>query len=425
MTKPVHLLMAELGGTAPSALSERLVAEPRTRVASCRVALNVEILAQHAAAQAPDAIVLIWNACTHGAFALETILQHRELSRFPLVIAYERAAQTDLDFFKECQQAWIVPYAQNHQQATERLLHVVQVDRAQSRPDAVLAKCVRTFFHHLHNERLDDAEAFIDTDMFPLFSEADIVYFKGLVLKYRKKFTQAITHLAHGLRLTQKNRTLEPRFLHLIGNVYFKATEFENAAKFLEAAHKVSPKNLRRRFLLGLLYHETGAVDRALAAYRTVYGECPDYPGIHPRLAELLVAKATRADDLVTLPALLSYVDARKLQPLFRRLTQPADAAVRAVVSAAFKDAFLKHAQTLVANDDLYGAINLYALASKVLVETDQESKVELLFLCAEAHLQAGDVEPAERFSEKLLARGVQSPRLTALQAALSQKKSA
>jgi tetratricopeptide (TPR) repeat protein len=324
-------------------------------------------------------IILNWNGCNQPHFVVEAVCQHPRLSAASIVVTYKWTDQADLDLLKEYGIDRLVAVGVNLDREADHVLMTLRNEaRAlKSEEIAPLHVWTRRFFEHLHNGRFGEAEAILAGTIAPATAKAETVYLRGILLKYQKEFADSMKFLSSGLSLTRNGKNLEPKFLHLIGNVSFKRKDYENAIKFLEAAHRLSPRHPRREFLLAQAYFETNAFDDAWRHYQALYVLRPSYPGIHARMVELLVQRPDA--DFEQIPALLAHVSEQRLAGLAKRAKKLVVAQNREKLAIKLGLEYMRHAQVATARDDLFGALAHYVQAGKLLAKDDAVHRRALL----------------------------------------------
>lgn len=215
----------------------------------------------------------------------------------------------------------------------------------------------------------------------------------------------------------------EPRFLHLLGAVAFKRLDHAQARDFLEAAHKVSPLNLRRRQMLGQLYVEIGELDLALSHLRAVMERVPAYPGPHARAVEVLYALARRPGDLAPLDGWLEHVPTSKLPVITKRLDLNALKPLRSLFASKLFRTYLARARRAAELDDHYAALGLLEKAEGLARQAEAADLKDLFVAKAETALALGDVVLAEVAVAALLQGFTGAPEALPLQERLSRLK--
>jgi tetratricopeptide (TPR) repeat protein len=410
-----RILFLELDLPEPSRTFEAIAAIAQNEGWRCARVMTFEDLAA-AVREGAAAIVLTWQKCSNPYFAVEAIMQDPTLCALPLAILFERAGQETLDYFKEYSLTYLVPVTGNHQVDGAKLLAYLSAEQRQIKAGNPPPQYwLRRYYTHLHGERFEEVEKIMQDRLAALMPEHERVFLKGLLLKAQKQFDESMRFLAKGLQLTRQKNNFEPKILHLIGNVAFKCLDLPQARRFLEAAARLSPHNLRRQFLLAQVYFEAGEPETALAAYQRLFAAWPAYPGIHRRMIGLLVERAKAAPDLAVVAELLAFVEERKLDGLYKKLKEQAPPVVATELARIVVGEYRRHGDAAAKVDDHFGALKFYASGIRILPPGERDDRVELLLRCVEMHLAVENPLQAKKVLGSLAELGVRPERLAPL----------
>ncbi len=349
-----------------------------------------------------DAIVMDWEGSKYPNYYFERIKQDPMFSACPLVVFYKKVDQPTLDFFKEYSFANNVNIGSNLQKAVHDIGDIFAADEDESKKSHQRRKSIRMFFHNLHKADFNKAQEILDRQLRPNSDDLEIVYFCGLILKTRKDFKESVRFLAHGMNISRKKRDLDVRFLHLLGNVFFKVKDYAQAYSFLDAAERVSNLNYRRKFLLGQLCYENDNPREALLKFLEIYDVCPNYPGIHGRIVELKYAECKDLSDVNKLAEFVGHVTERKLIKIYKKLKNTnSPENERRLLDLVIRE-FSKYAERSIAKADFYGAVKYYNHIKKIVEPKDKSRNKVLLYCYARLYVKAGDYSMAERYLKNL-----------------------
>ncbi len=410
-----QVLFLEMGLPKPSLLYEAWVSAGSAEgVRSSRLS-SMEDLAEVTIVD-KTAFVLNWSESASPEYVVETILQNPLYCRAPLVVVCSKVSTEELDFLKEYSIPYVVRLQTTVADATMAILRNLTRD-VQGGP-----RELRSFYADLHGRELTSAARRLAA-LAPNMVVAERLFLQGQLLKAAKRFDDAKKMLGQGLITTQKDRVLEPRFLHLLGNVAFKCLDFAQAKAFLEAAQKVTSTNLRRQFILGQLYFELGEPTLALKRYQTIFARMPKYAGIHGRLAELTYGQAQSPDALARLPEILREIPEQKLVGLYKKLTANSHGPTRRAYVAQLTAELLHHAEVAVERDDFYSALSLFQKAEKLGQPLADAVALELKLRRIDVLLLAQDLAGAETCLAELKGEVHGGPRLAKLLDRLERAK--
>lgn len=347
-------------------------------------------------------IVLNWNEVAYPHFLFENIHQDLRFSLCPKFVFYNSIDQPDIDYFKEYSFGYHIPTGLNLQKSVNEIGHKLADEVEGKQKSSLIQLHTRRFFNNLYNGTFDLAFSVLETELKSHCDEAERIYLQGLVLKIQKNFKDSVRFLAHGMNISRKRNNLEPKYLHLLGNVFFKAKEYDQAKNFLEAAQKVSPRNLRRKFLLGQLALEMNNREEALLQFQEIHDVCPIYPGIHARIVELKYEQAKNILHVESLADYIKNISDRKLVGLYKKLQKVNRPELeRRLLDLMIKE-FSKYAEIAINRSDFYGAIKYYNHIKKIVDQSDKNRHRILLFCFARVYCKSGDYTMAERFVHRL-----------------------
>ena len=417
-----QVLFLEIGTAQPSAFYEAFFAVAGSR--RCGRITSLEDLGElELGDKTAAAFVIAWSNCQFPSYVVELIKQHPSFSRHPMVIATPPDVPEIEAFCQEYSLDYRIPENAVPALAAAELNTLLEEDTAGETPRALRAFRLRNFYHKLHSGDLSGAESMVES-WDASSDKSEPVFLRGLVLKTRKDFEAAFKVLGKVLVSAQDKARMDAKFLHLLGDVSFKRNQSAQARTFLEAAHKRSPRNLRRLFLLGQLYLEMREPTLAIGAYRSIYEAAPSYSGIHVRLAELLYARATAPAQVDVLIKLFPHIAETKLIGLYKKANLNVDALVRSRFLVLLAQELMRHGEVFAARDDFYGALNLVTRAG-VMLPPDAGDAIRLEVECrsAELHIAAGDLEKAEEVLTKLTTMKLSGERLEKAKQKLSAAK--
>lgn len=413
---PERLLVLELESPEPSKVFDTLALQV-DRVESLHRVKSLEGLDEAKTRHRPTGIVLNWTASRVPELAVEVLLQSPGLCEIPLVVSAREMPAEGLGLLREYAVGAVVPQTLNPQSDCLRLLERFKVLRSGSTPEGAAALFLRSFFSSIHAEDYLVAEQMLQMQEAQRLGREIQVFLAGMILKKQKKFDDALKFLSEGLAITRHGKNLEPRFLHLIGNVAFKRRDYASARNFLEAAQRVSPLNLRRRFILAQLHFETQAWEEALKAYKAVLAACPAYPGPHARIIEIEFPAAKTLAEVDRLAPLLAHIPALRLASLARSLKSDVPA-LKARLSLLIIKELYRHADAAVARDDFYAALNLYSHVRRMVPEDETEARIEFLLRCGEVLVMSVDLSAAKKTLATLASLNASGERFEALRTA-------
>lgn len=349
----------------------------------------------------PTAIIMNWHETTTPHVYLEWIAQNPVLSNSPFVIFAGECSQEDIDFWQEYRIKYIVRQSGNHARDSELLLNFIEDDLKSSTRQSLETRGYRAYFNALQNSKIDQAKNILKK-LEGLFNKYDAYYLKAHLLKSEKKFQEAISLLGTGLsQAKQEGLNLDARYLHLIGNVSFKAKDYERAVKFLDAAQKISPKNPRRKLILGQLSTKLGNFQKAREYFVDLYNQSKDYDAVLLPLIEHVIEHAYAKENINMLSELLDKLSERKLISIAKRYQISQHQSYDELIVI-----FCKHlydaAKTLRDKDDFYGAVSIYQFARTIIKPLDLDRKFEVNLLVAETLIQSNDLNLAQKHLEKL-----------------------
>jgi tetratricopeptide (TPR) repeat protein len=351
-----------------------------------------------------EAVVFNWAQSQWPYLHLEEYWQDPILSSIPIVMLCESIKPADRAFLAEYGCDNVVVHAGEAEVSVKLLREALIRETNEKLPAARVKSKARRFFHMLHAGNFTAAEQYLDghADSFCTAAERD--FYRALVYKTQKEFERAVEHLAKGLKGSKGQETLAAKFLHLIGNIALKRRNYEQAVQFLDAANKVSPLNLRRRFLLGQCYIEMNEVDKALIEYFHIYKVCPVYPGIHVRMAELMYGRADSPEATQKIAPLLPYIPDRELVNLYRRMldTKPSTY-IRQFLDLVVRE-FSLRANRCIDDGDFYAALKPYKHIERIIDDADEERHMLLAYCYARVYFRASDFDAASEHLTRAMA---------------------
>lgn len=375
-------------------------------------ATSVRAAAQAYAAGSSSVLVFNWSESQDKYYALEAILQHAELSAAGVVVIYRAISHGDIEFLREYGLLRNnVALSNNQQLDGEKILAKAK----EVSDEASLAWRMRRFFHLSHHGDLAEAERYLTWTLGAELPPIEMAFLYGFIAKARKKFDAAIMHLSRGLKLSQRGPALESRFLYLIGLVEFKRLKLDQATKFMRAAHKASPYNPRRQFMLAQLAKEQGDAASALAGFRQLYNASPEYPGLQARLIELLLRDASSMDEAKDFTTLVQGLSSQKLIAMAKTLRSRKVSPLTSKMAAGMITAFFRHADSYLRDEDYFQAQHIYVHVRKLLPFTTRQEKIEYLYRAAEAYVKLEDRARAAQAIEVLRNGGAKGERLESL----------
>lgn len=418
----MRLFLLENESPVVSRLADALASGRVPALERVRRVQTVDELRGLAVRAGPTAAMLVnWTDSAERGYLLEALLQDPRLSLLPVVVFARSSTAAEFELLKEYGLTRsLVGLTDNLALDCERVAAALLVEQ----DPKTEASRLRRFFHLVHSGQLDAAGRHLQAELAPSVPPIELTYLRGLLQKSLKAFDEAMTSLAKGLNLTRDaTGALAPRFLHLIGNVAFKRRDYERAERFLGAARKLSPANLRREFIYAQLLCETGRVDAALAIFRAILVSCPRYPGVHARVAELGFLNAPTTFAPEEMVALLEHVPERKLLALAKDLKRRPSAAVTAPVAKAMVDRILTLAAEASARDDFYRALHVLSHAAKLMPMTDRSTRIRSLVMRAEILICSEALAEAERLITRLQGAGIEPERMQELKMSLESAK--
>jgi tetratricopeptide (TPR) repeat protein len=358
-----------------------------------------------AALQTPiDAVVFNWTASKWPYLHLEEYWQHPTLATIPLVIVHDGLDTVNQAFIAEYGHESAIKSDSDLAKTAKQVHEAIAREHNMRLPSTRARIKARKFFQTLHAGNFDEAERYLDGHEDSFCTPAEKDFYRALVCKTKKDFDRAVVHLTQGLKAMKEQRildeakgqqTLAAKFLHLIGNIALKRRNFDQAMKFLSAASKISPRNLRRHFLLGQCSLEMGDKARALSHYAFIYNLCPVYPNIHVRMAELIYFKGEISGSIGAIEKLLPWISDRDLVGLYRRLPTTGDAKIlRRILDMIIRE-FSVRANRLIDSDDFYAALKPYKYIEKIIEPSDNERQQSLSYCIARVYYRAGDLDEA------------------------------
>lgn len=351
-----------------------------------------------------DAVILLWELSQWPHWDLEEFWQHPVLSAIPLIIVQEKMDAEDRAFVAEYGHEQPLAMSSNLTALAKQIHEHISKEHNERLPETRMRIKARRFFHKLHNEQFDEAEQYLEGhgDSFCTALEKD--FYLALVKKTKKEFEAAVQYLTNGLKQVKGQANLAAKFLHLVGNIALKRQNYDQALRFLEAANKVSPKNLRRRFLLAQCYLEMGRQEQALKEYNFIHQLCPNYPGIHVRMAELRFQLARSIDEIEAISSLLFAIQDRELVSLYKRLpkTETNAAEHRKILDLLVRE-FSLRANKFIEGDDFYAALKPYKHIEKIIDGKDSDRQQALSYCYARVYYRASDFDLADEHLAKAM----------------------
>jgi tetratricopeptide (TPR) repeat protein len=349
----------------------------------------------------PSAIVMNWNETTTPHVYLEYIAQNPVLSQAPLVMYAGECSQEDIDFWQEYRIKYIVRHTANFVRDSDALLKFVDDDKKNLNRVASESREYRFFFNRLQNNHIDQAKINLKR-IESLFNKYDVYYIKAHLLKAEKKFKEAISILGLGLnQAKQEGLQLDARYLHLIGNISFKAKDYERASKFLEAAQRISPKSPRRKLILGQVSKKLGHFEKAREYFIALYKQSSDYDAVLIPLIEYIIDHSHLPENILLLPDLLIKLSERKLLSITKRYNISKHQSYAELVDV-FCTPLYRAAQSLIDKDDFYGAVSIYQFARTIIKPIDVDRRFEVNLLIVEALIESNDLLLAQKYLGKL-----------------------
>jgi tetratricopeptide (TPR) repeat protein len=365
-------------------------------------ALSFEELEQLNAEAPIDAIIIDWENLDCPNYYFERISQDPRFSICPIITYFKNLEERDLNFFKEYSFKYLVNIGLNLQKAVLDMGEILKEEQNSKKNSIRQIKHIREFFHALHNSDFTKADQILETHIKSYSSDQEIVYYCGLTLKTQKNFKESVKFLAHGMNISRKKRDLDCRFLHLLGNVFFKVKDYEQAYSFLDAAERVSSLNLRRKFILGQLCYENKDHDEALTKFLEIHDQCPEYPGIHGRIVELKYPNCENIDEVDKLGVYIGRISERKLIKVYKNLKSVNKPVLERRLLDLIIREFSKYAEKSISRADFYGAVKYYNHIKKIIEPSDLKRNRILLFCFARLYVKAGDYSMAERYLKEL-----------------------
>lgn len=349
----------------------------------------------------PSAVVMNWNETSTPHVYLEYIAQNPVLSQAPLVMYAGECSQEDIDFWQEYRIKYIVRHTANFVRDSNALLKFVEDEHKNLNRVASESREYRNFFNKLQNNQIDQAKIVLKR-IEPFFNKYDVYYLKAHLLKSEKKFKEAISILGLGLnQAKQEGLNLDARYLHLIGNISFKAKDYERAAKFLEAAQKISPKSPRRKLILGQVSKKLGQFEKAREYFVALYKQSSEYDAVLIPLIEYIIDHSHLPENILLLPDLLIKLSERKLISITKRYKISKHHSYDQLVDV-FCTPLYRAAQKLIDKDDFYGAVSIYQFARTIIKPYDIDRRFEVNLLIVEALIESNDLILAQKYRDKL-----------------------
>jgi tetratricopeptide (TPR) repeat protein len=342
-----------------------------------------------------EAVVFNWDQSQWPYLHLEEYWQDPALSAIPIVILCESIKPADRAFLAEYGCDSVVVHDGDSKEGAKLLREALIRENNEKLPASRVKSKARRFFHMLHAGNFTEAEQYLDGHADSFCTAAEREFYLALVYKTQKEFERAVEHLSKGIKGSKGQETLAAKFLHLIGNIALKRRSYEQAVKFLDAANKVSPLNLRRRFLLGQCYLEMNELGKALVEYFHIYKICPVYPGIHVRMAEMIYGRADSPEAMQKIGPLLPYIPDRELVNLYRRMLDTNQTTyIRQFLDLVIRE-FSLRANRCIDDGDFYAALKPYKHIERIIDASDEDRQMLLSYCYARVYFRASDFDAA------------------------------